>query len=333
MRLSWILAGASVALAGKPTKGSFETLVTFGDSWTDNGRLGYYINNGGKAPPAGVMHPESTNTASGGLSWAQYAARGANATLRDYAVAGAVCDNKLVSRYFAYINRTFPAILDDEIPSFQADVGFKSLYPHRTADNTVYAVWIGTNDLGFGAFLSDSQTPGKTISDFVGCVFSVFDSVYKTGGRRFVILNTGPLELTPMYAHPENGGTGDSQFWTTKTQYNITEYGQKIREYSTSVNTIYDYGVPVMTSLKRRWPGAVVDVYDVHSLMMDIYNQPTKFLVAPHNVTGYYHHCPPAGSPCVDQPGSLDGYMWYDELHPANKTSEFALTCCPLQGD
>ncbi|KAL2158886.1 hypothetical protein VTH06DRAFT_2916 [Thermothelomyces fergusii] len=322
MRLSWALVGASVAWAKSP-KGhhNFKTLVTFGDSFTDNGRLGYYINHGGKAPPPGTMHDETTTTASGGLSWAQFAARDAGASLMDYAVSGAVCSDKIVSRYFNVINRSFPAILDDEIPSFEADVVFKSLYPHRTPQDTVYAVWIGTNDLGWDAFLSDSQTPGATISDFVNCVFDVLDHVYKTGGRRFVILNTAPLERFPLYALPENGGTLDSQFWKTKTNYNITQYNQKIREYSTSVNTMLEYGVPVAATLKKRWPGATVDLFDVHSLLNDTYNEPTQYLEAPYNVNSYYHQCEPAGSPCSDQPGSLNGYMWYDELHPSNKTS------------
>ena len=331
MRLPLILAGAASAVMAQPTgnSGAFQTLVTFGDSYTDNGRLGYYINNGGKAPPAGQMQTESTTTATGGLSWAQFAAKGAKATLMDYAVSGAVCSNQIVSRDFSYIGRTFPAILDDELPSFTADVAFKSLYPSRTADNTVYAVWIGTNDLGFDAFLSDSQTPGKTISDFVGCVLAVFDGIYKTGGRRFVLLNTGPLEKTPLYAEPSTGGTLDSQFWGTKTKYNITEYGQKIKEYSTSVNTIYSYAVPVMMGLKDRWPKATFDLFDVHSLLEDIYAQPKKFLEAPYNASGYYHHCAASGSDCVDQPGSLNGYLWYDELHPSNKTSELSSFCAP----
>jgi hypothetical protein len=325
MRLPWILAGASLALA-KPHKKSFETLVTFGDSWTDNGRLGYYINNGGKAPPAGQMHGESTTTASGGLAWAQFAAQGADAKLMDYAVSGAVCNNQIVARNAAFIGRTFPAILDDQIPSFEADVGFKTLYPRRTGDNTVYAVWIGTNDLGFDAFLSDSQAPGKTISDFAACNFEVLDRIYKTGGRRFVLLNTGPLEKTPLYAHPDNGGTLDSQFWGTKTQYNMTEYSQKIMEYSTSVNTMLEYAVPVMATIKNRWPKATVDLFDVHSLLADIHSEPAKYLEAPHNVLSYWHQCDASGANCVDQGESPDGYMWYDELHPSVRTSKCAFT-------
>jgi phospholipase/lecithinase/hemolysin len=325
MRLPVILAGTSVAVAHATgvSKAAFKTLVTFGDSYTDNGRLGYYINNGGKAPPAGQYHPTTNTTATGGLSWAQFAAQGAGANLLDYAVSGAVCNNKVVERDFAYIGRSFPAVLDDEIPSFKGDVAFKTLYPDRTAANTVYALWIGTNDLGFDAFLSDSQAPGKSISDFVECLWTVFDNIYKTGGRRFVLLNTAPLQLSPLYAHPSNGGTLDSQFWTTKSQYNITEYSYKMMEYTTNVNTILEYGVPFQAAIKSRWPKATVDLYDVHSLLVDIHSQPAKYLDAPANATGYYHHCPPSGSPCVDSTESASGFMWYDELHPSAKTSRF----------
>lgn len=35
----------------------FKTLVTFGDSYTDEGRLGYFINNNGEAPPVGWEQP------------------------------------------------------------------------------------------------------------------------------------------------------------------------------------------------------------------------------------------------------------------------------------
>lgn len=37
---------------------NFKTLVTFGDSYTDDSRLGYFINNDGEAPPVGWVQPE-----------------------------------------------------------------------------------------------------------------------------------------------------------------------------------------------------------------------------------------------------------------------------------
>ncbi|KAK4185083.1 GDSL lipase/esterase [Podospora australis] len=328
MLFSLLLAGATLAAAGKNRgpnyKSPFDNLVAFGDSYTDNGRLGYYINNGGNPPAPGKYHGVSNTTASGGPSWAQYAAWDAKASLVDYAVGGATCSNKIISRYFSAINKPFPSVLDDELPSFTADVSYKSIFPNRTPANTVYVLWIGTNDLGADAFLTDSQAPGTTISDYVDCIWSVFDSIYKTGGRRFVLLNTAPLELSPLYAEQKNGGTGDSQFWGNKASYNVTEYSQKIKQYTTNVNTIFEYGVPFQMAIKSRWPKATFDLFDVHSLLTDIHNEPKKYLDAPFNVTGYYRVCSSTGSNCVDQTqlGGLSGFMWYDELHPSAKTDE-----------
>lgn len=54
------LAFASVQ-AGHPTQawreGKFKTIVTFGDSYTDENRLGYFIKNNGSAPPVGWDQP------------------------------------------------------------------------------------------------------------------------------------------------------------------------------------------------------------------------------------------------------------------------------------
>lgn len=38
-------------------EGKFQALVTFGDSFTDENRLGYFINNNGSAPPVGWQQP------------------------------------------------------------------------------------------------------------------------------------------------------------------------------------------------------------------------------------------------------------------------------------
>ena len=35
----------------------FKTLVTFGDSYTDENRLGYFISHNGSAPPVGWQQP------------------------------------------------------------------------------------------------------------------------------------------------------------------------------------------------------------------------------------------------------------------------------------
>ncbi|PNH33354.1 hypothetical protein BJF96_g3414 [Verticillium dahliae] len=300
----------------------FENLVTFGDSWTDTGRLGYFINNDGKAPPAGESLPESSKTATGGLAWGQFVANETGAKYFNYAVSGACSSDDIIKRQFDLIKRPFPSVLDYEIPAFEADVASGKLYDNRKADNTLYALWIGTNDLGYGAFLSDSQAAGTTISTFVESIWTIFDRLYKTGGRHFVLFNEAPLEISPLYAPSDQGGFQDSNFWTNKTAYNTTAYSFKMLQYTTNVNTLFDYGVPFKLLVQKRWPGATFGIYDVHSLMRDIHAEPEKYLTAPANVQGVYHECNPATGQCVDSSNPLSSFMWYDELHHSERTAE-----------
>lgn len=58
--LSVILLGLEAALAESTQKWSiqdFKTLVTFGDSYTDDTRISYFINHNGSAPPVGWVEP------------------------------------------------------------------------------------------------------------------------------------------------------------------------------------------------------------------------------------------------------------------------------------
>ncbi|KAK1771661.1 GDSL lipase/esterase [Phialemonium atrogriseum] len=322
---SLLVAGASIAAAasGCGAKKPFENLVVFGDSYSDNGRMSYIVNHDGKNPPPGVYQDVSNVTASGGLTWGHFIVQHTGVNLVDYAISGATCSNEIISRQFDAIKRPFPSVMDDEIPTFKEDVAFESLYPNRTAENTVYALWIGTNDLGFGAFLTDSQAPGTTITDFVNCIWDVFDAVYQTGGRRFVLLNEAPLELSPLYAAPEAGGALNNQYWTNKTLYNMTEYSYKIKEYTTNVNTMFDYGAPFQLLVKSRWPGATFSIFNVHQLLKDISENPSDYLDSPANSTGFYHHCKATdNSDCVDLPEvSSSAFLWFDELHPSEKSN------------
>ncbi|CAK7215785.1 hypothetical protein SCUCBS95973_002595 [Sporothrix curviconia] len=319
-----ILAAAGSVSASASSGRLFDNLVVFGDSYSDDGRVSYYVAHNGSAPPPGTLQTQVTVTASGGLTWGQLVQQAVpGLAFFDYAVSGAVCSNQLTPRFFAAINKPFPAVMDEEVPSFRADVaGNHTLYQNRTADNTVYALWIGTNDLGFGGFLSDAQAAGTNLSSYVDCVWQVLDAIYAAGGRRIVLFNQAPLHLAPMYRPQSAGGAGNNQYWANKTLYNETEYAGKILEYTTSVNTIFAYGVPYWTRVRRRWLGAAVAVFDTHQLLTDVYNNPAQYLAAPANATGYYHHCAPtgAGGCTAVANASIDSFMFYDELHPSPKT-------------
>ena len=82
-------------------------------------------------------------------------------------------------------------------------------------------------------------------------------------------------------------------------------------EYSTDVNTMFEYGAPFELLVKRRWPGVSFSLYDVHSLMVDIFDNPSEYLASPANATGYYHSCNPKNPlRCVNATEPADSFMW-----------------------
>ncbi|KAI0401660.1 carbohydrate esterase family 16 protein [Xylaria palmicola] len=324
-----LLGSLAIGVSGYPGA-KVKNLVLFGDSYTDEGRLQYFISTGGVAPPAGTLLPTTNATSGGGYTWPYYASQKLGATKYNYAVGGAVCSNEIVYRYLESIKGPFPSVTDYEVPAFKADLEYaranrdSSLFKNRTPQNTVYALWIGTNDLGVGGFLLDQQRPGKTISDYIDCIWSAFDEIYSTGGRRFALLTQAPLELSPLYAAVENGGSGNVNFWPNKTAYDMVEYEAKMLEYTTTVNTIFDYGVPFQLLVRKRWPGASFIVFDTHQILLDIHDEPEKYLTAPANVTGFYRTCPDPSSSvgCVNSQYPLSSFLWYDSLHPSARADE-----------
>lgn len=347
---------------------NFHSLLTFGDSYTDESRLGYFIQNNGSAPPAGVLLPESNSTAGGGRTWPRYVVQYTGSTkngewdpsmtLYNYAVSGAVCSNKITPRYvtsschhhrsrlprggidqkeftrwFSAINAPFPSVLEYEIPAFQADmkaqrVNATPAEPYFTtglsAQSALYALWIGTNDLGVWAFVTDSQIRGKVLTDYTSCVYEVFDKLYAAGGRMFVLMNTAPLHLAPLYANSTLHGVGPNQYWPNKTS-NHTQISETMHEYTSTVNNVFKYQTPFELMVANRYPDAHFAVFDMYSLISDVYDNPTAYLngtdvkAGTETVRGYINHCNVNQTVCVkmDNNGTNpDGFLWYDELHP-----------------
>lgn len=214
-------------------------------------------------------------------------------------------------------------MLEYEIPAYLADkatvrINTTTPYfsPSLTSTNAVYAMWIGTNDLGVYAFITDSQVPGKVLSDYTDCVYQAFDALYASGARVFVLMNTAPLNLAPLYANDTLHGVGDNQYWPDKPT-NHTAIASIMHQETTGVNNIFKYQTPYENLVANRYPGASIALFDVWSLISDIHNSPASYLngTKPANATGYSHHCSVNGTNCVSD-SSPDSYLWFDELHP-----------------
>jgi hypothetical protein len=213
---------------------------------------------------------QNYHSAVGGRPWVEYVRQYTGANLYNYAVAGAVCSNDLTPRYLSYINGDFPAVEQYEIPAFMADSAViepgGSKFVNAPQDETVYALWIGTNDLGVGAFLTDNQVSGTTLVNYTDCVFDSLERLYQQGARYFTLLNVVPLNLAPLYARPEDGGVGDNQYWMDKPA-NLSSISGRMLEEVVTVNAIYKYRLPYELYGLRKFPDAHFALFDVHALV------------------------------------------------------------------
>lgn len=191
-------------------------------------------------------------------------------------MSGAVCSNKISPHWFAQINDNFPSVHEYEIPAYLADSKLSNAsgpFLDIPPSETVYSMWIGTNDLG-ASFITDSQVPGKTIPDYTECVFSALDKIYANGARYFILQNLAPLQLAPLYATPERHGVYAIEQGNAST--NVTEISYRMWEIVTTTNNIYKYQTPFELLVQKRYPGAhfaVMDMYNIVSCISSEKNQ------------------------------------------------------------
>lgn len=181
-------------------------------------------------------------------------------------MGGAVCSTGLTP--------TGPAttgIEQYEIGAHEADLKVESngkKLLNILPEDSVYAIWIGTNDLGRHGFIDDMQAQGKTLNDYVKCIFRQLDGLYKLGARRFVIMNNIPLNLVGMYATLDKGGypSGKDQYWPDKPE-NITTINARMEELVLNSNSGFLSKTSYEFSNGKRYPQAEAALFDTHQLV------------------------------------------------------------------
>jgi len=159
-----IIAGVSASHTG-PLKTPVTTLVSFGDSYTDQIRI-----------------------SNGGTQWPVYASGYGHFSIIDVAVFGATCNQSQVNRPFPI----FPYQLNDYLN--------RSRGMHLDFESTVFSIWIGTNDVGIFGLFNDNQAPGVSIVDVTYCsTIEWVSTLYHLGARNFVLQNMLPLDKMPAY--------------------------------------------------------------------------------------------------------------------------------------
>ncbi|KAJ3544440.1 hypothetical protein NM688_g5745 [Phlebia brevispora] len=284
-----ILSSSFGVTATGPSPQQIKNLVTFGDSYTD------------------VNVPGDNGTA-----WPIYAARYGDFQLFPFARSGATCSNNLTFR-------PFPSLFESQLPLYFTETANGSL--RLDPEETVYTLWIGTNDVGVNSLLTGEGTPGVTIPDVVNCAMNWLKVLYQSGARNFLFQNMIPLQKTILYS----ADSYPNRYWTASR--NTTMWSDMMNEIVETGNALSNLSLQALPSTLH---GAHIGLFDSHTLFEDILANPRAFLngTIPPNVTGAINACVFKLNESTSDPGvctiaegsARDSFLWYDELHPSEQT-------------
>ncbi|TFL01910.1 GDSL lipase/esterase [Pterulicium gracile] len=252
----------------------------------------------------------------GGLPWPAYVQKYSDVKVFPYATSGGTCSNKI-------IEKPYPSVFEHQFPQYLEDK--RSGKTNPPIKDTLFTLWIGTNDIGVGGLLDTSGAlpGGSTLVDTSACVAHWVESMYDNGARNFLIHNIVPLENNILYS----ADTYPNFFWTG--DHNATHWNLEIRQLAETSNALTSL---MLTELAPRLKDAHIGLFDSHALFRDILAKPSVYL----NGTGPMELRQPAKrceyKPNVDVatakpvctlvPASdADNHVWYDELHPSEQVN------------
>ncbi|KAK4464482.1 carbohydrate esterase [Cladorrhinum samala] len=165
-------------------------LITFGDSYSQTG-----FDVSSTKPSAGnpLGNPPLPGwTASGGLNWVGFLAsqfNTSNLLTYNFAYGGATTNASLVTPYA-------PSVLSliDQVAQFSGSIASKPAYAPWTAENALFGVWIGVNDVGNSWWKEEYDALVESIMD---SYFGRLQVLYDAGARNFVLLSVPPIQRTP----------------------------------------------------------------------------------------------------------------------------------------
>lgn len=150
-------------------------------------------------------------TSSNGPNWIDYLTVKYNSSeflTYNLAYGGATVDSALVKPYADTVLSIKQQVLDEFVPGYTGASPSAPGAPEWAGEDTLFAVWIGVNDVGNSYYNGEDATNAlyaKIFDVYSGLV----DTMYEAGGRNFVFLNVPPVDRSPLIT--ESGVEGAAE--------------------------------------------------------------------------------------------------------------------------
>ncbi|KAI1310664.1 hypothetical protein F5Y03DRAFT_403046 [Xylaria venustula] len=274
----------------------------FGDSYTQTG-FDYTLTQPSAANPLG--NPAYYGyTSSNGPNWVDYLTYEYNASaLLTYNLAygGATVDASLVAPYATTVLSLKDQVETEFIPGYTGNTS-KATW---TGDDSIFAVWIGINDIG-NSYYNGADSTDALNTEIFAVISNLTDQIYNAGGRNYVFINVPTLDRTPLIVP-----YGDSAIALSKAD--VASWNQKLVDFAGEVKAKGDTNV---------W------VYDSNTSFGKILDDPTSYTQTAglKNTTSYcaaYENGTPAEDTYDASCGvPVNEYFWLNTLHPTYTVHE-----------
>ncbi|XP_015168407.1 GDSL esterase/lipase 5-like [Solanum tuberosum] len=178
--------------------------------------------------------------------------------------------------------------------------------------NAVYIFSTGTNDF-FAPLLANSTFPYSDTEYIQMIMGNLTSGIYKEGGRKFVMLNLGPLGCLPLM-RPLN------------LQIGVTN--GSCMEKATNLAKMFNSALPEMLKkLEKQLPGFKYTVFNFFKVLADSIDNPTKYGLKISETaccgTGPFRGIPSCGGKRQAKEYELcenvKDYLFFDSVHPSEQ--------------
>ncbi|KLO19201.1 hypothetical protein SCHPADRAFT_865460 [Schizopora paradoxa] len=271
-------------VVSKLTWGTTEFLFTFGDSYTTDG---FNIS-------AGVNSPVPGFTSSNGQNWVQFLGGTYNVTdtkVFNLASGGATIDAKLVTPFE-------PTVLSivDQVTQFNQFLAPKPEGAKWSSDNSLFAIWIGINDVG-NSFAWTNVTQAGFHAVLMARLFGQVEDLYEKGARSFLFLTVPPTNRAPLII--EQGTSSETLIKSALADYNF-QLAENVKTFQAKHHDLDQ-----------------VTVFDTQPIFNTLLDNAASFGFV--NSTGFceaYENGTPGLTTQTPPCAPVSSYFWLNTLHP-----------------
>ncbi|KAI9663438.1 MAG: hypothetical protein M1829_006076 [Trizodia sp. TS-e1964] len=268
-------------------------MFTFGDSYSATG----FNPKVGPQPNSGDVLSQVHWTSCGGPNWVSYLTTTYNKSpflQYNLAVGGATVDTAIAGTYRSNVLSFRQQVEELFLPIY----GSASTPAPWTGANSLFAIWIGINDI------IDCQ--GASLNDKIDSVIAEYgilvEKLYTAGARNFLFLDVPAIELSPMVAR--SGQVGQAK------------YAQGIFYYNQKLSSMAD-------QFAQKHCDVTAFEFDAYHLTKHVLEHPSEHPETQglKDVTTFCPNYALVYTPDTKDPAcayALKDYMWHDQLHPTS---------------